>query len=47
LEFGIQAIKHSRVEETKVIIIDEVGRLELGDDGWTPEIESLIMLSWV
>lgn len=41
LEFGLKAIRQSRTYETRVVIVDEVGRLELSDRGWATEIEQL------
>ena len=42
LEAGLSSIKKSRTDKAEVIIIDEVGRLELRDKGWAPEIEQLL-----
>lgn len=42
LEFGIQAIQQSIIEKEQVIIVDEVGRLELGGMGWAKNIEELL-----
>ena len=45
LEKGLKAIKKSRTNNDQLTIIDEVGKLELNDKGWTNEIDKLFSTS--
>jgi nucleoside-triphosphatase THEP1 len=43
LELGLTAICQARIERTDVMIVDEVGKLELQDGGWAKAIEPLFL----
>ncbi len=42
LQKGVKAIKNSSNTNTRIVVIDEVGRLELENNGWAKNIEELI-----
>ncbi|MEE4196120.1 MAG: nucleoside-triphosphatase [Bacteroidales bacterium] len=42
LQQGVKALKKSCNPSTRIVVIDEVGRLELNDNGWAKTIEELI-----
>ena len=42
LQIGIEALKPSANVNNKIVIIDEIGQLELGNNGWASSIQDLI-----
>ncbi|MFP4025641.1 MAG: nucleoside-triphosphatase [Thiohalospira sp.] len=42
LQKGVKALKKTTNTNTKIVVIDEVGRLELENNGWAKNIEELI-----
>ena len=45
LKKGIQLLSHAQLLGKRLVIIDEVGRLELNDKGWSESISSLMKTS--
>lgn len=45
LQFGKTALSTFKNKDTKIVIIDEVGLLELGNNGWADSIDELISAS--
>lgn len=44
LEFGLEHLKPENNTEHELVIIDEIGKLELSGKGWAKKIEELLML---
>lgn len=44
LEFGLEQLKPERYTEYELVIIDEIGKLELLGKGWAEKIEELLIL---
>lgn len=42
LAFGHKALAMSRVRDADLVVVDEVGPLELKGNGWTPELNALV-----
>jgi nucleoside-triphosphatase THEP1 len=42
LEFGIECLKTDNINENSIVLIDEVGNLELSDNGWAKSLENLL-----
>ena len=44
LKFGLESLKPSNNIENEIVIVDEVGKLELSGKGWASELEDFLIL---